>query len=249
MSAARNTSAETTQPSNDTAQLDNYSAQPSASPWTKLLPNLYSTTLSSKPVRQSERDEVTTKDVNILLITRTDGVHKIGYVPRPGKDVVFVDQSAPRLAFLCKVGSLLAAKAGIASGGNTPDDQVWDVLPEMLFGYEVFERTRDKWAPHKWSDVYVVGHPTEGDAEYFFRTAEEFAEHLLWLAEGDDEKLCRCPLCTKEMKKKKRTTKMKLADVKEERRAECAERTSAYLQSTSLGSHWGPLPPLSGLQG
>ena len=188
--------------------------------------------------------------MNVLLVTRTDGVHKIGYLPRPEKDTVLADKTSPRQAYLCKVGSYLAAKAGISSGGNKPEDQVWDVLPEMLFGYEVFERSRDKWTPAKWSDIYVVGHPAEGDAEHFFRTAEEFAEHLLWLAEGDDEKLCRCPLCAKEMKKKKKTTTLeRVEEVKAERRAECAERTSAYLQSTALGSFWGPLPRLSALQG
>jgi Transcription-silencing protein, cryptic loci regulator Clr2 len=250
MSAARNTSAEAIQPSSDTTQSNNNPTQPSASPWTKILPNLYSITLSSKGVRQSELEEETTKDVNILLVTRTDGVHKIGSLSRPDKDVVFKDKTAPRQAYLCKVGSHLAAKAGISSGGNNPDDQVWDVLPEMLFGYEVFERRRDKSSATKWSDVYVMGHPTEGAAEHFFRTAEEFAEHLLWLAEGNDDKLCRCTLCTKELlKKKKTTTRRKVEDMKEERRAECAERTSAYLQSTRVGSYWGDLPELSGLQG
>jgi hypothetical protein len=229
-----------------TQNASNQAAQPDVSPWTEALPYLYITTLTSKNVRQTEKDEETTKDVNILLITRSDGIHKIGYLPSPERDFALEDKSAARQAYLCKVGSILAAKAGISSGGNKPGDQVWDVLPEMLFGYEVFERTRAKWTPAKYSDVYVVGHPTEGPAESFFRTAEEFAEHLLWLAEGDDENLCGCTLCTKEMKKmKKMKTGETLEEKKEGRRNECTERTSTYLESTSLGSFWGVLPDLS----
>lgn len=80
------------------------------------------------------------------------------------------------------------------------NDVPWDGMPDILFGYEIFERAREKIVGQKASDVYVVGHPIEGGSGDLFRTPEEFAQPLLWLAEGNEEKDCVCVLCTTEAK-------------------------------------------------
>lgn len=218
--------------------------------WTKHLPYLFSTTLPSISVRQTVKEDEKTKDTNFLLITRSDGIHKIGYLPNVNKDTRLADGSETRQAYLCKLGSILAAKAGISSGGNKANDQIWDALPEVLFGYEIFERARDRVAGYKASDLYVVGHPIEGSAEGLFRTPEEFAQHLLWLAEGDERKHCACVLCAKEMMRKTRLlTSESREELEENRRQECNGRATSYLSSTTLGSLWGDLPELSGIEG
>jgi Transcription-silencing protein, cryptic loci regulator Clr2 len=215
-------------------------------PWQKRFPYLYSLTFPSISVRQTIHEDETTKDSNILLITRSDGVHKIGYLPNEEKDTRLGDDTGARQAYLCRVGSILAAKTGISSGGNKPTDMVWDVLPEVLFGYEIFERARDRVTGNKTSDLYVVGHPIEGKpSQALFRTPEEFAEHLLWLAEGDEEKSCKCVLCTKEAMRRTKMLMNRGGDgMAETWRQECHERAKSYLDSTLLGSFWGNLPDL-----
>ncbi|ERF72020.1 hypothetical protein EPUS_08414 [Endocarpon pusillum Z07020] len=214
--------------------------------WRKLLPYLFSITLPRIKVRQSVKEDGTTKDTNLLLITRSDGIHKIGYLPNVDKDIRLPDGSEARKAYLCKLGSILAAKAGISSGGNKIYDGFWDAVPEVLFGYEIFERVRGKVARNKASDLYVVGHPMESGSEALFRTPEEFAQHLLWLAEGDKKKDCLCVLCTKERKRKtKHATSENTEEVVESWRRDCNDRAQSYLSSTSLGGFWGDLPELS----
>jgi Transcription-silencing protein, cryptic loci regulator Clr2 len=213
--------------------------------WKKHLPYLYSITLPNIDVRQSVHDNESTKNTNLLLITRSDGIHKIGFLPNEIKDSRLGDGTAARQAYLCKVGSLLAAKAGISSGGNKATDAEWDALPEVLFGYEVFERFRDRVVGNKASDLYVVGHPIESTVEGLFRTAEEFAQHLFWLAEGNEEKDCSCVMCTKEAKRRmKQAASEDADDAAEEWRRECDGRVKSYLDSTTLGSFWGDLPEL-----
>lgn len=152
--------------------------------WTKRLSYLSSVTLPNIEVRQTVSESKKIKDTNMLLVTRSDGVHKIGYLPRQDKDTRLGDGTAARQAYLCKLGSILASKAGISSGGNKASDAAWDAVPEVLFGYEIFERARDRVTSNRVSDFYVVGHPIEGVVEGLFRTPEEFAQHLWWLAEG-----------------------------------------------------------------
>lgn len=172
--------------------------------WRRHLPYLFSTTVPDIAVRQSTKLEENVKTTNLLLVTRSDGVHKIGYLPNEAKDTRLDDESEARQAYLCRLGSILATKVGISSGGNKPDNDIWDAVPEILFGYGIFERARDKVTVDKASDMYVIGHPIEGAADGLFRTAEEFAEHLLWLAEADEEKECKCILCTKEVQRVKK---------------------------------------------
>src|SRR5947209_7907178 len=104
--------------------------------WIKHFLNLFSVTLPSLNVRQMVHGNEKTKDTNLLLITISDGVHKIGYLPREDKDIRLGDGSKARQAYLCKLGSILASKAGISSDGNKKNDAVWNAMPEVLFGYE-----------------------------------------------------------------------------------------------------------------
>lgn len=234
MSTPRTVSTDTDQP----AAIDDIQ-------WTKHLPYLFSIKLSNIGVRQTVYEDEKYKDTNLLLVTRSDGIHKIGYLPNEEKDIRLADGSKARQAYLNKVGSILARKAGISSGGNEANDTVWDALPEVLFGYEIFERLRNRVATNKASDLYVVGHPIEGSVEGLFRTPEEFAQHLLWLAEGDGEKECLCVLCTKEARKKvKQSRSGSTGDVMEMWKKACNDRTQSYLSSTTLGSLWGDLPEL-----
>jgi hypothetical protein len=215
--------------------------------WKKHLPYLYSITSPSISVRQTVHENEKRKDTNLLLVTRSDGVHKIGYLPNEEKDFRLEDDTEARQAYLCKLGSVLAAKLGLSSGGNKPKDAFWDALPEVLFGYEIFERARAKVAGGKASDIYVVGHPIEGSVPGLFRTPEEFAQHLLWLAEGNREKVCICVLCTKEAKKKGRgSSSRSTGDMVKTWKQECHDRAKSYLSSTTLGSFWGDLPDLNG---
>ena len=214
--------------------------------WRKHFPYLFSITLPRIKVRQTVKEDGTTKDANLLLITRSDGIHKIGYLPNVDRDTRLPDESETRKAYLCKLGSMLAAKAGISSGGNKIYDNLWDVVPEVLFGYEIFERARNRVAGNKASDLYVVGHPMESGSEALFRTPEEFAQHLLWLAEGDEKKDCSCVLCTKEsMRKTRHATSESTEEVGESWSRECNDRAKSYLSSTTLGGFWGDLPELS----
>ncbi len=236
MSTARSASTETSQP----PVIDNVE-------WTKHLPYLFSIRSPSIAVRQTTHESQKTKDTNLLLITRTDGIHKIGHLPNDERDTRLADGTEARKAYLCRVGGILSAKAGISGGGNKASDVVWDALPDVLFGYEIFERTRDKAAANRASDVYVVGHPIEGSVEGLFRTPEEFAQHLLWLAEGDDKKECICVLCTKEARRKiRKITCVSKEETAEAWKQECKDRAKSYLSSTTLGSFWGDLPQLNG---
>lgn len=211
--------------------------------WTKHLPNLYSITLPQIEVRQTIQEPLKTKDTKLLLVTRSDGIHKIGYLPNDKKDERLGDGTEARRAYLCKLGSILSAKAGISSGGNKANDVVWDAMSEALFGYEIFERARDKNARR---DLYIVGHPTQGRAENLFRTPEEFAVHLLWLAQGDDTKECACILCQKEKKQKIKAFEVGAGGDRDEAwKRECNGRIKSYLDSTTLGSFWGMLPDLA----
>jgi Transcription-silencing protein, cryptic loci regulator Clr2 len=213
--------------------------------WTKHFPYLSSVTLRNIEVRQTTSEDPKIKDTKLLLITRSDGVHKIGYLPREDKDSRLGDGTKARQAYLCKLGSMLASKAGLSNGGNKASDAVWYAMPEVLFGYEVFARARDRVTSNKVSDVYVVGHPIEGVVDGLFRTAEEFAQHLWWLAEGDETKVCECVLCTKEARKKtKQLTDGCEEDMLEAWRQECNDRAKSYLSSTTLGSFWGDLPEM-----
>lgn len=211
--------------------------------WKQHMPYLFSVTLPKISVRRTAQESEIAKDTKVLLITRSDGVHKIGYLPNEGKDTRLADDARARQAYLCKLGKILAGKAGLSSGGNRIDDDVWDALPEILFGYEIFERARGIVSGNRASDVYVVGHPIEGGGEGLFRTAEEFAQHLWWLAEGDEEKDCLCVLCTKEAKRRlRKVTGKKEGDVVTAWKRECNDRAKSYLDSTRLGSFWGNLP-------
>ena len=214
--------------------------------WTKRLPYLFTHTLPSVRVRQTVYENEKIKDTNLLLVTRSDGIHKIGYLPNQEKDTRLADGSEARLAYLCKLGSILSTKAGLSSGNNKATDAVWKAVPEILFGYEIFERVRDKVVGNKASDLYVVGHPIEGGTEGLFRTPEEFAQHLLWLAMGDTEKVCACILCAKEMKRKTKQSTRGTEETVEDWKQECNGRAKSYLGSTTLGSFWGDLPELSG---
>lgn len=234
MSTARNTSTGSGQPpAEDINQ------------WTKHLPYLFTITLPQIKVRQTTHEVEKTKDTKLLLITRSDGIHKIGYLPNEEKDTRLGDGTEARQAYLCKLGSILAAKAGISNGGNKPNNSVWDALPEVVFGYEVFERARDRAASNRAGDLYVVGHPIDVGA--LFRTPEEFAQHLWWLAEGDEEKECVCVLCQKELKRKAgKGASGGNGDIAVAWRQDCHDRAKSYLSSTTLGSFWGDLPELSG---
>lgn len=198
--------------------------------WRQHFPYLCSITLPDVKVRQTVGGTEKIKRTRLLLVTRSDGVHKIGYLPRKDRDTRLGDGTKGRQAYLCKLGSILARKAGISSGGNHEADVVWDVVPEVLFGYEVFERSRLKVADGKAGDLYVVGHPVEGVKECLFRTPEEFAQHLWWLAEGDFTKACACVLCTKEAERKPNL--------------KCNDRARSYLSSTTISSFWGDLPTI-----
>ncbi len=218
--------------------------------WRKQFPYLFSITIPRIKVRQTVKEDGTTKDANLLLITRSDGIHKIGYLPNVDRDTRLPDESEARKAYLCKLGSILAAKVGMSSGGNKVYDNLWDAVSEVLFGYEIFERARNRVAGTKASDLYVVGHPMESGSEALFRTPEEFAQHLFWLAEGDAKKDCLCVLCAKErMRKTRHVTSENTEEVLESWRRECNDRAKSYLSSTALGSFWGDLPELSASEG
>lgn len=215
--------------------------------WRRHLPYLFSTTVPNVTVRQSIYLSESVKNTNLLLVTRSDGVHKIGYLPNDARDTRLGDGTETRRAYLCKLGSILATKAGISSGGNKADEVLWDALPEILFGYEIFERARTKVAVYKASDIYVIGHPIKGTVDGLFRTPEEFAQHLLWLAQGDEEKECECVLCTKEAKRQaKKTTCGSREEFVQTWKQECNSRATSYSGATTLGSFWGNLPDLTG---
>lgn len=210
--------------------------------WRKHLPYLYSITLPQLLV--SDGKSTIIKETRILLITRSDGIQKIGYLPQEDKDTRLGDGTDERRAYLCKLGSILAEKAGISSGGNKPYSVVWDALPEVLFGYEIFERERGVSASRR-GDLYVVGHPSQGNSESLFRTPGEFAEHLLWLAEGDEDKECMCLLCKKEKKQKSKEVFLWVhGDWNTVWKILSHQRTKPYMNSTTLGSFWGELPDL-----
>jgi Transcription-silencing protein, cryptic loci regulator Clr2 len=232
MSTTRDTSADSSQATSDD--------QPT---WTKHSTNLYSVTLQDLPVRQSANEEEVHRDAQLLLVTRTDGINSGGSVPDQSRDTRLDDESKERQIFICRVGDLLAGKAGLSSVTNNPTNPLWHVLPEMLYGYEVFERKRLVSKKTRRSDLYVAGHPAGG----LFRTAGEYAEHLWWLGEGDDEKQCACPLCLKERQdlyslllESGRDSSLEHWRVSCRRKAR--ERTGLYLHAIELSSFWGTLP-------